>query len=197
MKLIKGFIWIFVCASFSTVSLSSQATNQTAQQLVEGLDSNRYIVLMRHALAPGTGDPTNFDLKDCSTQRNLSDGGREQAIRIGERLRSSGIDNAKVFTSQWCRCRETAKLLGFDEYTDLPIINSFFRNFEREQEQTDDLLTWLKKESRKISQPIILVTHQVNITALTDVFPKSGEMIFIELQNSETVNVVGRLMTDY
>ena len=99
-----------------------------------------HVVLIRHALAPGTGDPPEFSLRDCATQRNLSDAGREQAVRIGHRFLDNGIKNARVYSSQWCRCLETAALLDLGDVTELPALNSFFRRFEREEEQTAEVL---------------------------------------------------------
>lgn len=90
-----------------------------------------HFAIMRHALAPGTGDPRNFDLTDCSTQRNLSEAGREQAKAVGELLRKSGIEKAGVYSSQWCRCLDTATLLGLGPVTELPALNSFFQQPEK------------------------------------------------------------------
>ncbi len=165
-------------------------------ELVSKLSKGEYVVLLRHALAPGTGDPANFDINHCETQRNLSELGRKQAAYIGQRLKSSGINNAQVYTSQWCRCRETARLLDFGEATDLPVINSFFQNFSLEEQQTQDLTHWLIKTTTEKKHPVILVTHQVNITALTGVFPESGELIVIEIDKQNSIRVMSRIRTD-
>ncbi len=84
------------------------------------------ILLMRHALAPGTGDPAGFDLAECGTQRNLDERGREQARSIGAALKERGVDSDAVWTSQWCRCRETAKLLDLGEVTEIPPLEFAF-----------------------------------------------------------------------
>ena len=91
---------------------------------------------MRHATAPGTGDPAEFQLDDCATQRNLSAVGREQARATGARLRAAGITSAEVYSSQWCRCLETARLLGLGEVLELPALNSFFGERARAAEQS-------------------------------------------------------------
>jgi broad specificity phosphatase PhoE len=92
---------------------------------------------MRHALTPGTGHPSDFRLGDCSTQRDLRARGREQARAIGgTAFRERGITFDVVLSSQWCRTRETAELLGLGEVIDAPELNSFFRNFERRESQT-------------------------------------------------------------
>lgn len=150
----------------------------------------RAVVLMRHALAPGTGDPVDFDLADCSTQRNLSEVGRQQAAAIGQRLRAVGIDEAAVLSSQWCRCQDTARLLGLGEVSVMPALNSFFSDRGRSDGQTQALLSEMQawvKEADALDEPTsrVLVTHQVNITALTGYWPRSGEMLIVSLTGNE------------
>jgi broad specificity phosphatase PhoE len=152
------------------------------------------VALLRHAIAPGTGDPLAFALGDCTTQRNLSDEGRDQAARIGARFSKNGIRTAAVFTSQWCRCRETAKLLRLGPVTELPVLNSFFRRRELREPQTRMLQEWLAGQDPE--RPLVLVTHQVNITALTGVYPRSGELVIIRRTNSGEISVVGSIATD-
>lgn len=103
-----------------TVTASSSDTWSLLQQGDRG-----YVVMMRHALAPGTGDPPNFRLEDCSTQRNLSAQGRAQARRIGEAFRRRGIKVARVLSSQWCRCLETARLMNLGAVEPFAPLNSF------------------------------------------------------------------------
>lgn len=149
---------------------------------------------MRHAIAPGTGDPPEFMLGDCNTQRNLSSEGREQAMRIGARFRENGIHTARVFSSQWCRCLETARLLELGTVDDLPIINSFFQQYENREPQTEALREWIAVQD--LDEPLVLVTHQVNITALTGIFPNSGEMVIIRRSSGAEIEVVGTIKTD-
>ena len=144
--------------------------------------------IMRHALAPGGGDPANFDIDDCATQRNLDDRGREQARRIGQALRDRGITFDRILTSQWCRSRETAELLGLGAVTDEPALNSFFQDRSTAQAQTG--------ATRSIAQaaegPLMMVAHQVNITALTGVFPSSGEIVVFRVRDG-AVEVLGQI----
>ena len=161
--------------------------------IAENLRDGNHFIILRHALAPGTGDPGNFSLTDCATQRNLSAEGREQAQRIGDFLRSYGIDDARVFTSQWCRCLDTAKLLGLGEVNELPLLNSFFRALEQEESQTRELRDWLGEQDLDAA-PLVLVSHQVNITALTGVFPRSGEMVVVERKKDGRLQVVGTII---
>ena len=152
-----------------------------------------HLALMRHALAPGTGDPANFDLADRSTQRNLSAVGEAQAVAIGERFRANGVKQATVYTSQWFRCKETAELLNIGAVQELPEINSFFRSSRAAREaQLAALDTWLAKAD--LSNPTVFVTHQVVVTALSDIFPDSGEIILIK-RAGDGWEVVDRLKT--
>ena len=159
----------------------------------DALKSGGHVVLIRHAIAPGTGDPPEFQLGKCTTQRNLSDEGRDQAEKIGARFRENGIHRAWIFSSQWCRCLETAKLLRLGKIEELAVLNSFFEHMERRDSQTKMLLEWLGERDLKI--PLVLVTHQVNITALTGIYPGSGEMVVVRLSNAGDITVVGTIET--
>lgn len=161
------------------------------RNLYKALRSGGHVALMRHAIAPGTGDPSNFALGDCATQRNLSREGRDQAVEIGNRFRANGIDEARVFSSQWCRCLETAKRLALGPVQELPALNSFFRNYEREEAQTKRVIQWLT--ALDLKGPVVLVTHQVNITALTRVYPASGEIVVLRREEPGRFAVAGRI----
>ena len=144
---------------------------------------------MRHAIAPGVGDPANFDLQDCSTQRNLDDTGRAQARAIGQAFRDRGLSFDKVLTSQWCRARDTATLLDLGPVIDAPALNSFFEDRsgrDRQTAATHDLLASTKGR-------LILVTHQVNITALTGHTAGSGEVLVIR-PSGDSFQVLGTIL---
>jgi len=157
-----------------SIAVVAGAAEPDLRQLVGKAD---HMVVLRHARAPGTGDPPNFRLGDCSTQRNLSDAGRQQAARIGRRLREAGLAETKVYSSQWCRCLETARNLAAGPVVELPALNSFFEASDRERGQTEALRAWIA--SANLSRPVVLVTHQVNITALTGIFPAEGEILIL------------------
>lgn len=159
----------------------------------QALRSGEAFVLLRHATAPGTGDPPGMVIGACETQRNLSAEGRAQAARIGRMFREKGIRRASVYSSQWCRCLDTAALLDLGPVTEQPLLNSFFGTRENGQAQTVSLKAWLS--SRQVGEPLILVTHQVNITGLTSVVPRSGELVFAMLPSDGTVTVIGRQST--
>ncbi|MDR6772929.1 histidine phosphatase family protein [Azospirillum sp. BE72] len=152
------------------------------------------LVLMRHAEAPGTGDPPGFTLDDCATQRNLSDDGRAQAKRIGERLRQLGIAKARVLSSQWCRCLETARLLELGPVTEMSALNSFIRRPEEEKDKITELRQFLADLPRD-GQPVVLVTHQVTVTALTGIFPASGEAVLLRANGTPNPDQLDRLPT--
>ena len=149
------------------------------------------VVLMRHAEAPGTFDPPGFRLGDCSTQRNLDDRGRAQARRIGEGLRALGIRQARVLSSQWCRCLETARLLDLGPVEELPALNSFAQRREEGDARVAAVRRFLAGLPAG-GAPVVLVTHQVTVTALTGVHPASGESVLLRANGTGEPAVLGR-----
>ena len=174
-------------AAFVSVSPPAAADTRLARLSEPGV-----VAIMRHALAPGTGDPASFELDDCATQRNLDARGREQAREIGAAVRAAGAVVDRVLTSQWCRCRDTAGLLGLGPVEDLPALNSFFRNPARSGGQTADLRHFLS--GLPPEETVVLVTHQVNITALTGRWPASGEVFLLEIGRDGAVSVVDGIL---
>lgn len=183
---------VSILAGLSCFSTGATASENHA--LWDALRSGGTVALLRHALAPGTGDPAAFALGDCSTQRNLSEAGRVQARRIGALFRAHGIDDAIVFSSQWCRCLETAQLLNLGRVRELPALNSFFSLYERQEAQIMAIKAWVCRQ--KLNAPVILVTHQVNITGLTDVFPGSGELVIVRRSEDGGLTTLGTIETD-
>lgn len=157
----------------------------------DALDTPGAFTIMRHALAPGTGDPANMTVGDCSTQRNLDQSGRDQAARIGQAFRDRGQAFGVVLTSQWCRCRETAELLNLGPVQDVPAFNSFFQDFSTRDSQTAEALTLLADRS---DRPFI-VTHQVNIRALTGQTTRSGEVLVVR-HAGDRLEVLGSIRID-
>lgn len=171
---------------------AAPASDKRHQALWQALKSGEAFAIMRHAIAPGTGDPERFKVGDCSTQRNLSDRGRQQARKAGELLRLNGIQTAQIFSSQWCRCRETANLLAVGPVHDLASLNSFFESYERRAERTRQLRAWLKVRSPR--ETLLLVTHQVNISTLTGRGTSSGEILIVETKQGGKYNVLGSIV---
>ncbi len=190
---ILGWFFLGFFAIASERALAGE--DMDAAVLWQAIAEGSHVALLRHAYAPGTGDPAGFALDDCTTQRNLSDEGRKQARKIGQRFREHGIRTAEVFTSQWCRCRETAQGLGIGPATDLPVLNSFFADMSLAGEATRRLASWLAM--RTSEKPLVLVTHQVNITGLTGIVPGSGEVIVFRQEEAGTISVLGRIPTPY
>jgi phosphohistidine phosphatase SixA len=157
----------------------------------DALDEPGAIAIMRHALAPGTSDPSNFRLGDCATQRNLDDRGREQARRIGAAFRERGYSFDAVYTSQWCRCRETAQLLDLGPVEDAPELNSFFQDFSKRESRTAEARAMIAATSGTR----MLVSHQVNISALTGRTTRSGEVLIIRM-NGQKAEVLGSIMIE-
>jgi len=149
--------------------------------------------LIRHATAPGTNDPAGFRLEDCATQRNLSAEGRAQSVRIGDLFRANGIADAEVYSSQWCRCLDTARLMNLGDVRPQPLLNSFFQDRSREAGQVEALRRWIGQLG--LGEPTVLVTHQVVVTALSQVFPDSGEIVAMRRAADGRLSVQGRLPT--
>ena len=146
------------------------------------------VLFIRHALAPGYGDPHNFDLYDCSTQRNLNEEGREQAFRIGEIIKEAGIIFSKIYSSQWCRCLETATYMNIGDITTEPGLNSFFQGIVT-KEKTLSILRERLKSIESNQQLVLMVTHQVTITAVTGITVSSGGVVAFNTKSGESREV--------
>lgn len=149
------------------------------------------VALFRHARAPGTGDPPGFRLDACDTQRNLSERGRSESRRIGDEFRQRGIRAEVALHSRWCRARDTA-VLAFPQIARAePFLDSFFSDRARQVDQTD----WLRRFVAEWAGPrgvAVLVTHQVNITALTGIVPREAEALVLRADHGRE-EFIGRL----
>ena len=149
------------------------------------------VLLIRHAQTiPGFGDPPGFRLNDCSSQRYLSDDGKAQSRRMGDRFRREQVPVAQVFSSEWCRCYETAKL-AFGTYKLWPPLNSFFEDYSTRDGQTQAVLKQI--ESFAEEGNLVLVTHQVNITALTGKAVSQGEAVVVRHDPQRGFQVLGNI----
>jgi len=157
----------------------------------EALREGRAVLMLRHALAPGTGDPASFKVDDCSTQRNLNNTGREQARAWKPYLAEHGIERARVFSSQWCRCMDTATGMDMGEVTEWSSLNSFFQNRDKADMQTKQTIAIVNE--LESGPPVVLVSHQVNITALTGIYPSSNEGVVIALPLSDNPTILARV----
>ncbi|MDJ0829649.1 MAG: histidine phosphatase family protein [Desulfobacterales bacterium] len=161
-------------------------------ELIDRMKFGGHILMIRHALAPGSGDPPNFKIGDCSTQRNLDDSGRIQARSIGMWLRTNGIKSARIYSSQWCRCLETANLIDLGPVHELAALNSFYEKTEDREPNLSALNQFISQQPVE-GKLIVLVTHFVTIAAIAGTSVSSGEGVLLELQKNMPYMVVGRL----
>lgn len=161
-----------------TLCLNTSAFANLAVPMTDG----QHILLMRHADAPGFSDPAGYRLDQCSTQRNLGEFGKKQAERTGQWLTQQGIDRAKVFSSPWCRCLDTATLLNKGPVVIDKSLGSFFESMGQANQQTEGLRQLIEKTLKQFPKtPIIMVSHHVNIEAFTGVAIGSGDMVLVKI----------------
>ena len=172
--------------------LSSINTNISVanENLITKLKNETNFIFIRHALAPGNGDPKNFNLVDCSTQRNLDEQGKKQAKIIGEFFEKNKIKIHKVFSSEWCRCKETAKI-AFKNFETKNFLNSFYdQKFRKNRKsQMVELKKFLERSNKN---NIVFVTHYVVILDLLDLRSSSGEIIIVD----KNLNYLGSINTN-
>ncbi|MES2283966.1 MAG: histidine phosphatase family protein [Pseudomonadota bacterium] len=174
----------------TALALSLVALSATAADAWAELQQPGAIVLFRHATAPGVGDPAGFRLNACATQRNLDDTGRAEARRLGEQFRSRKIEVGAVVSSQWCRTRETARLAFGEAVKDEPAFNS---TFTASGEVTDAQTAQARAILSRWRGPgtLVVVSHQVNITALTGIYPASAQGVVLRPAADDSLKVVG------
>ena len=175
-------------ALFATPVLADEAAAWAA------LRAGGHVALIRHASTePGLGDPPGYRLDDCSTQRNLSARGREESRRLGEHLRKEGVVVEKVYTSPWCRCRDTA-MEAFGKAQDWDALASFFDDRSRESRLTERVKNRIGTYStRRPAGTVVMVTHHVNIAALTQQAVGTGEVVVVRPDGCCGLRVVGRI----
>ena len=183
MKFIKFFLILFI-------SINTSIKADSKQTLIKELKKGGKLIFIRHAYAPGRGDPNNFNIKDCTTQRNLNDYGRIQAKKIGAFFEDNNIPINKIYSSEWCRCKETA-LIAFSKFEKKNFLNSFFSsNFSMNKaEQMKNLKNFIK--TRNITHNIIFVTHYVVISEAINYNSDSGEIIILD----EKYDILGNVIT--
>ena len=151
-------------------------TSFANENIVEILKKGGNIIFIRHAIAPGNGDPQNFDISNCSTQRNLSKDGELQALKIGKFFKENDIKLTKVLSSEWCRCKDTAKI-AFGNYETKNFLNSFYdeRFSENKDKQILDFQKFIGNWNK--TGNLVLVTHYVVIFEILDLTTSSGEIV--------------------
>ena len=178
--------------AFAFVALGSPV--QAADIWDELADSDGLVILYRHALAPGGGDPANFDVDDCATQRNLSAAGRRQAVRMGRQLRIRDIPVAEVISSPWCRSRDTARLMRVGPVREMSRLGSVFQSSARTAERRERATTKLIRRHAASDGVLVVVGHQANIIDLTGIAPASGEGVVVRYDlDAGRIDIVGRV----
>jgi phosphohistidine phosphatase SixA len=188
----RGAAWTPAAAFLTVLVLSTAAGATGADQLWDALARGGHVALMRHALAPGGGDPPNFRIGDCSTQRNLDDTGRAQARRAGDSFRKHRVKVAKVLASRWCRSRETAALLDLGPVETLAALDSLHGRPDQEDAQVQAMRRFLDGLPAE-GPAVVLVSHQATIVALTGVAPQSGAIVVLRLNVSGGFHVAGSI----
>ena len=185
MKFLKIFLIVFI-------SLTSSVKAEFNKKLFNQLEDGGKLIFIRHAYAPGSGDPSNFNLNDCSTQRNLSDNGRKQAEYIGEFFRNKKIKIDKVLSSEWCRCKETAKI-AFKNFSTNSFLNSFYSSkfAKNKSKQINALNDYIDKF--KSNKNLVLITHYVLISEVLNYGPSSGEIVI----SDKNFNIIGTIEINY
>ena len=149
------------------------------------------VALMRHADAPGSGDPPGWRLDDCATQRNLSDQGRADARAVGDRLRAERVSIAKVLSSPWCRCVDTAKLMNVGAVQIEPTFANAFELSDQRGALTEGARALIARW--RGPGTLLVVTHGANIQALTGHSPSPGEMVVVSMSADGSFQEVGSL----
>lgn len=183
MKKIISLLFIFISLVFSNQAFSND-------DLIQSLKEGGKIIFIRHAYAPGGGDPDNFDVNDCSTQRNLNNEGISQSKLIGEFFVKNKIQIDQVLSSEWCRCKDTAKY-AFKNFKTFNALNSFFSSkfAQNEDKQIKDLKNFI--QNWKSEKNLVLVTHYVVISSMLNMAVGSGEIVITNID----YDVIGTIET--
>ena len=169
MKIFNILVLIFICI-ISSVKADSK------HNITSELKKGGKLIFIRHAYAPGGGDPENFDIDNCATQRNLNDSGRMQANKIGDFFKKNNIPLGKVFSSEWCRCKDTASI-AFKKFETKSFLNSFFSEqfAKNKKNQINDFHKFIDEWDK--NQNLIFITHYVVISEILNYAPSSGEIV--------------------
>jgi phosphohistidine phosphatase SixA len=182
---------IITALLISLLGQSAMANELAIWDKLQGTNPKGYVLLLRHTIAPGVGDPENFKLNDCSTQRNLSQVGRDDAKAVGDWLKRRDIKISRVESSRWCRAKETAQLLGIGKVRLNTNLDSLFESADPAKAiQTvrvkKQIVDWRNK-----SGLLVLVGHFVNIGAVAGVGVGSGEGVLVKADSKGKITVVG------
>ena len=185
MKFLKIILILFI-------SLTTLVKADSKNNIIENLKVGGKLIFIRHAYAPGGGDPENFNINDCSTQRNLSESGRIQSRNIGNFFTENKIKIEKVYSSEWCRCKETASL-AFENFKTKSFLNSFYSSkfAQNKNSQMRDFQKFLLDWDEKTN--LIFVTHYVVISEILDYPSSSGEIVI----SNKNLKIIDTLEIEY
>ena len=185
MKFLKIILILFI-------SLTTPVKADSKKNIIENLKVGGKLIFIRHAYAPGGGDPENFNIYDCSTQRNLSESGRIQSRKIGNFFKENRIKIEDVYSSDWCRCKETASL-AFKNFKTKSFLNSFFSSkfAHNKNSQMKDFQKFLSNWDKKTN--IVFVTHYVVISEIFDYPSSSGEIVI----SDKNLKIIDTLEIEY
>jgi broad specificity phosphatase PhoE len=189
MRLVWQIKWQRTYLTIALLGVVGLASANTA--IWQALKNGDHIVLLRHTeTVPGIGDPANFKLNDCNTQRNLNDAGSTHARAWGKVFAANGVPVGGVFSSAWCRCVDTAKL-AFGRVDTWPALNSHFESPQSASLQAEQVKGGIPTRMQK-GKVLVLVTHQVNISAVSGLTSAMGEAVVMKLTGN-ALSVVGTL----
>jgi len=165
----------------------------SSENIKTSLEQGKKLIFIRHAYAPGSGDPSNFNIKKCATQRNLNQRGKDQAQKIKFFFQKNNVQVDHVISSEWCRCKETASIVFADNYKIKSFLNSFYeeRFSKNKDRQIMELKEYIKKWKGK--KNLVLITHYVVISEMLNISTTSGEIVI----SDKNYNVIERLKISY
>jgi phosphohistidine phosphatase SixA len=173
------------------ISLSAYADDLAVWDKLKASNTKGYVLLLRHALAPGSGDPANFKLNDCSTQRNLSEQGRADAKDIGIWLKSKQVKIHRVESSRWCRAKETAKLMAIGNVRLNKNLDSLFNAADPVKHPKTAAIRKQIVNHRNKEGLLVMVGHFVNIGAIVGSGVDSGEGVLVRANAKGEIKIVG------
>ena len=185
MKILNYLIIIFI-------TINSSVKADLKKSSINELQKGGKLIFIRHAYAPGSGDPDNFDINNCATQRNLSEGGRIQAKKIGDFFKINKIMIDNVYSSEWCRCKETA-YVAFKNFETKNFLNSFFspQFMNNKKKQIINFEKFIKNWNE--DQNLVFITHYVVVSEILNYAPSSGEIVI----SDKSLKVIDTLEIEY
>jgi phosphohistidine phosphatase SixA len=192
MRMLPGEAMLFKAWVAAAAFLASCLSGFASEHGWTALGRGGVVAMFRHAAAPGVGDPAGFRLGECATQRNLSDEGRGQARRIGAAFRERQVDVQMVLSSRWCRALETGRLAFPEQVQEFAPLDSTFGKRDGQDRQAQAVRQQIA-EWRGRRGVLVLISHQVNITAVTGIFPGDGEAVVLEPGPAGEIAVIGTI----